>query len=74
MKSMTVMPACGGRRLHHDVPVEFLGRRMTIEIAFIPTADKADLVGMRGFFDQMTIAFDHAARRVYVAFAQQSLA
>jgi hypothetical protein len=52
----------------HPVRIEFLGRSMTIDVAFVPTEDTADLIGMRGFFDQMQVAFDHAVRKVYVAF------
>ena len=52
----------------HKMPVEFLGRQLSIDVAFVPAMDTADLIGMRGFFDQMTVAFDHAQRKAYVAF------
>lgn len=52
----------------HPVRVEFLGRSMTIDAAFVPNKDMASLIGMRGFFDQMQVGFDHAARKTYVAF------
>lgn len=53
----------------HPVRVEFLGRQLTIDAAFVESHDTASVIGMRGFFDQMQIAFDHASRRVHVAFA-----
>jgi hypothetical protein len=49
----------------HRVEVALLGRRMMIEAAFCPDWDTANLLGMRGFFDQMVVAFDHANRRMY---------
>ncbi len=52
----------------HPVRIEFLGKPMLIDAAFVPTEDTQDLLGMRGFFDQMQVAFDHARRKVYVAF------
>jgi hypothetical protein len=52
----------------HRLPAEFLGRPLMIDVAFVPTIDTADLIGMRGFFDQMIVAFDHSRRTVHVAF------
>ena len=50
----------------HPVSIEFLGRPMTIEAAFCPSWDMTNLLGMRGFFDQVVIGFDHAEQRLYV--------
>jgi hypothetical protein len=50
----------------HPVEIEVLGRGMTTEAAFCPDWDTQNLLGMRGFFDQMVIAFEHAQRRIYV--------
>jgi predicted aspartyl protease len=44
----------------HSIDVEFLGRRLTIPAAICPDWDTQNLLGMRGFFDQMVVAFDHA--------------
>jgi predicted aspartyl protease len=52
----------------HPIRVEFLGKPLTIDVAFVPTKEMSSLIGMRGFFDKMQVAFDHAARRVHVAF------
>lgn len=50
----------------HPVEIEFFGRPLTIEAAFCPAWDMKNLLGMRGFFDQVVIAFDHAEQRLYV--------
>jgi hypothetical protein len=50
----------------HPVEIEFLDRRLTIQAAICPDWDTKNYLGMRGFFDQLVIAFDHAQRRVYV--------
>jgi predicted aspartyl protease len=49
----------------HPVAIEFLGRPLTIEAAICPDWDTQNLLGMRGFFDQFVVAFDHANHRVY---------
>jgi predicted aspartyl protease len=49
----------------HRVEIECFGRRMTIDAAFCPAWDMKNLLGMRGFFDQVVIAFDHAEQRLY---------
>lgn len=53
----------------HPVRVEFLGRSLTIDAAFVPTSETESFIGMRGFFDKMQVGFDHAARKIHVAFA-----
>jgi hypothetical protein len=50
----------------HEFEIDFLGRRMTTPAAICPEWDTQNLLGIRGFFDQMVVAFDHAERRVYV--------
>ena len=52
----------------HPVRIEFMGKPMTIDVAFAPTVETANLLGMRSFFEQLTIAFDHKDRRVDFAF------
>lgn len=52
----------------HPVAAEFLGHPMIIDVAFVPSHDTADLLGMRGFFDQLQVGFDHSNRRVHIAF------
>ena len=52
----------------HSVRVEFLGKPMMIDAAFVPSKEMESLIGMRGFFDKMQVAFDHAARKAYFAF------
>ena len=49
----------------HHVDIEFFGRRLTIPAAICPDWDTANLLGMRGFFDQMVVAFDHANRTIH---------
>ena len=49
----------------HAVEVDFFGRRLTIQAAICPEWDTPNLLGMRGFFDQMVVAFDHVQRRIY---------
>lgn len=52
----------------HDVEIVFLGRTLTIPIAFCPDwpAGGDNLLGMMGFFEHAVFAFDHAKRMVYV--------
>ena len=50
----------------HAVEIDFLGRRLTIQAAICADWDTPNLLGMRGFFDQMVVAFDHAGRKLYV--------
>ncbi len=49
----------------HAIDVDFLGRRLTIPAAICPEWDTQNLLGMRGFFDQMVVAFDLANRAIH---------
>jgi len=51
----------------HPVTIEFLGRRMTVPIGFCPDwpADMPNLLGMRGFFDKILVAFEHQREKMY---------
>jgi hypothetical protein len=49
----------------HEFNIDFLGRSLTIPAAICPDWNTANLLGMRGFLDQMVIAFDHAQKRIY---------
>jgi predicted aspartyl protease len=52
----------------HLIEIEFMGHVMTIPAAFCDDWDKVqNLLGMRGFFEQMLAAFDHARRKFYFA-------
>lgn len=53
----------------HRLKIEFLGRPLTIPVAFCPAwpAGRPNLLGMEGFFEQLVIAFEHEYRRVSVA-------
>ncbi len=50
----------------HPVEIEFIGRQLTVAAAFCPDWDMKNLLGMRGFFDQLVIAFDHRRHSLYV--------
>ena len=52
----------------HDVKIVFLGRTLTIPIAFCPDWPEGghNLLGMEGFFEHAIFAFDHVKRMVYV--------
>ncbi len=52
----------------HDVEIIFLGRTLTIPIAFVPSwpVGGHNLLGMEGFFEHAIFAFDHVKRTVYV--------
>ena len=65
--SITVMVANGevAQAWIHPIDIEFLGRRLTIPVAICPEWDTQNLLGMRGFFDQMIVAFDHANRTIH---------
>lgn len=51
----------------HPVDLEFLGHRLTVPIAFCPSfpTNSPSLLGMRGFFEQIRVAFEHGTRKVY---------
>jgi hypothetical protein len=52
----------------HALKIEFLGRPLTIPVAFCPSWPKGlpNLLGMEGFFEQLVIAFEHRFRRISV--------
>lgn len=50
----------------HRVDIELLDRPLTIDVAFTPTWRVRNLLGMRGFMDQLVFAVDHHARRLYL--------
>lgn len=51
----------------HPVRIEFMGREMIIDVAFCPAwPHMKNLLGMRGFFDQMRVTLDHANRIVHI--------
>lgn len=52
----------------HDVEIVFLGRTVTIPIAFCPDWPQGtnNLLGMEGFFEQGIFGFDHVRRMVYL--------
>jgi len=49
----------------HPVEISIAGRRLAIEAAICPDWDTKNFLGMRGFFDQMVVAFDHANRTIH---------
>ena len=51
----------------HQVEIEFLGHRMTIPVVFSPDFPEGtdNLLGMEGFFDQVTVAFQHRNRKIF---------
>lgn len=50
----------------HPVAINFFGVSMTIDVAFCPSWSMENLLGMRGFMDQVKFAVDHAKRRLYM--------
>lgn len=52
----------------HPLELEFVGRRFTVPVGFIPAwpTGRPNILGMRGFFEQLQIAFVHGNRRFYV--------
>ncbi len=51
----------------HPVRIEFMEREMTIAAAFCPEwPGMKNLLGMRGFFDQIRFALDHRNRIVHI--------
>ncbi|MBI5290053.1 MAG: retroviral-like aspartic protease family protein [Chloroflexi bacterium] len=50
----------------HDVEPIVFGRTLRVEAAFAPGWDQRNLLGMRGFMDQLTFAVDHRAHRLYL--------
>ena len=56
----------------HPIALEWLGYRLTVPIAFVPSwaEDIDNLLGMKGFFDQLLVGFHHRERLVYVSLAK----
>lgn len=54
----------------HPLQIEIFGRSMNIPVAFSLDWPEgtANLLGMRGFFEQMLIGFEHQQRRMYYSF------
>jgi len=52
----------------HSLKIEFLGRPMTIPVAFCPAWPRGmpNLLGNAGFFGQLIIAFEHGFKRFSV--------
>jgi hypothetical protein len=51
----------------HSLRVEVLGRALTIPVAFCPEWPEGtrNLLGMRGFFEQALMAFEHQSRKIH---------
>jgi hypothetical protein len=49
----------------HDVRLRILGEIRSLRVGFVPDWNTKNFLGMRGFFDQTIIAFDHANHRIY---------
>lgn len=51
----------------HATQIEFLGHTLSIPLAFCPDfpLNSPNLLGMRGFFEQLTVALEHGSRKVY---------
>jgi predicted aspartyl protease len=56
-----------GKAYLHSLQIEILGRRLSIDAAFCPDwqQGKKNLLGMRSFFEQILIAFEHQKRKFY---------
>ena len=54
----------------HDIEIEFLGRRLMVPLGFCPAWPDGtpNLLGMKGFCEQLHIALKHQERLLYVAF------
>jgi predicted aspartyl protease len=54
----------------HELEIEFLGKRLTVPVGFCPNWPDGtpNLLGMKGFFEQLHVAFKHNDRLVLVAF------
>ena len=58
----------------HTLRAEVLGHTLMIPVAFCPAWPEGtkNLLGMRGFFEQVLMAFDHQHRRIYYTIATPS--
>lgn len=54
----------------HDIALEFLGQRMTVPVGFCPSWPDGtpNLLGMKGFCDQLHLGLKHRDRLLFVAF------
>ena len=50
----------------HPVDIQAFGRAYSIDVAFCPEWNLRNLLGMRGFMDQLVFAVDHAEHRLYL--------
>jgi hypothetical protein len=64
-----------GKGYIHSVRVEVLGRVLTIPVAFCPDWPEGtrNLLGMRGFFEQALIAFEHQNRKIHYTITGSSV-
>ncbi len=53
----------------HRLEVDILGQRLGIPVAFCPgwPSGTQNLLGMRGFLDQLLVGLDHAAKTLFVS-------
>ena len=51
----------------HPVAINFFGVGLTIDVAFCPSWEMENLLGMRGFMDQVVFAVDHARHRLFLS-------
>jgi hypothetical protein len=56
-----------GKGYLHPLQIEILGNRLSVPVAFSPDWPEGtkNLLGMRGFFEQALVAFEHQRRRLY---------
>ena len=56
-----------GRAYLHSLQIDILGHRLTVQAGFCPDWPEGtrNLLGMRGFFEQSLVAFDHQDRKIY---------
>jgi len=54
----------------HSLQIEILGRRLMIPVAFSEDWPQGtrNLLGMRGFFEQVLVAFEHRERKFHYSF------
>lgn len=51
----------------HLIVMEIFGTRLTVDVAFCPEWEMKNLLGMRGFMDQVVFAVDHARHRLFLS-------
>ena len=64
---VTVANGEQGTAFLHSLRIEVFNRQLSIQAAFCPDwpPGTKNLLGMRGFFEQILVAFDHGIRRLY---------